>query len=438
MSFAGQVAFDALRCAGIAAIATALGWPLGRGRIGTSKWCLLLAPLLTPALVISYTCAPIALSLTDTPHALLAFYSGLLVLKLAPLAALARKLMPPSLSPEGAFCARLLPQRSMANQLRFRILFVGGAPWLAGVLIFLLTFADFELASLLSVGSWTVKLFDAQAGGIELAHAFRLTAWPTVIQIVPILVALALLIRTNAPAAAHDAGTSPSWWMYLLPAAVSFLPIARILSLALGGVSGFRWSDAFGQDFLVSVTVAAISAGLAWLLVSVTSRSITRLLLVLPALFGSLVLAIGVLRLSRSAWVPEALGNSPFPLIIAEALLLMPAAVLIRFLQETRAPTATLHLARMAGSRKLLLDLAVLPRLLAFGVLFMLAFFEFTAADILAPIGLTPVFARLHNLAHYGQTAVLSWMLLAAFGTPAALLALTVGVARLYARRDVR
>lgn len=438
MSFLDQVAFDAFRCAGLAAIATALGWPLGRGRLGGLKLCLLLAPLLTPTLVISYACAPIALSLTDTPRALLAFYSGLLVLKLAPLAALARRLMPPSLSAEGAFCAELLPRRSIMEHLRFRLLSVGGAPWLAAVLIFLLAFGDFELASLLSVQSWTVKLFDAHAGGIELAHAFRLTAWPILVQSLPILIGIGFLAQTATPAAVHDASKSPSLLWFVLPAAVSLLPVARVASLAAGSVSGFRWSDAFGQDLLVSIVVAAISAGIAWLWVSLMSRSYTRLLLTLPALFGSLVLAIGVLRLSRGGWVPEAFWNNPIPLIFAEVLLLMPAAVLIRFLLETRTPTAGLHLARMAGSRKLLLDLALLPRLLAFGVLFALAFFEFTAADILAPVGLTPVFARLHNLAHYGQTAVLSWMLLLAFITPASLLALTIGAARLYARRDVR
>ena len=51
---------------------------------------------------------------------------------------------------------------------------------------------------------------------------------------------------------------------------------------------------------------------------------------------------------------------------------------------------------------------------------------------------MTPVFVRLHNLAHYGQTAVLSAMLLATLGAPVLLLLLTAGVARLYARLDGR
>ena len=76
--------------------------------------------------------------------------------------------------------------------------------------------------------------------------------------------------------------------------------------------------------------------------------------------------------------------------------------------------------------------------LAAFALLFCWAYFDFTASSILAPIGLTAVFVRLHNLAHYGQTAVLSAMMLAAFATPAALLLLTLTAGRIYARRDGR
>ena len=60
---------------------------------------------------------------------------------------------------------------------------------------------------------------------------------------------------------------------------------------------------------------------------------------------------------------------------------------------------------------------------------------DFTASSILAPVGLTPVFVRLHNLAHYGQTAVLSAMMLAAFLAPVLAVALGGVVGRWYAGR---
>ena len=90
----------------------------------------------------------------------------------------------------------------------------------------------------------------------------------------------------------------------------------------------------------------------------------------------------------------------------------------------------------MAGVRRLLWDLALSRRMAAVGLVFLLAYFELTASALLAPIRFAPVFVRLHNLSHYGQTPILSLMLLAATLAPAALLALTLGLGRLYARRD--
>jgi ABC-type Fe3+ transport system permease subunit len=113
-------------------------------------------------------------------------------------------------------------------------------------------------------------------------------------------------------------------------------------------------------------------------------------------------------------------------------------AILLRAMLAARRPGEALHLARMAGSRRLIWDLSLEPSAAALGLVFVLSYFEFTSASILAPVRLTPVCVRLHNLAHYGQTAALSAMLLAATIAPAALLALTLGGARLYARHDAR
>jgi Na+/melibiose symporter-like transporter len=83
-------------------------------------------------------------------------------------------------------------------------------------------------------------------------------------------------------------------------------------------------------------------------------------------------------------------------------------------------------------------DFALQPRVVMLALLFTLAYTEFTAAAMLAPPGLTPVFVRLHLLSAHGPSAALSALLLAALLAPAALLALTFAAARFYARRDVR
>ena len=127
--------------------------------------------------------------------------------------------------------------------------------------------------------------------------------------------------------------------------------------------------------------------------------------------------------------------DTPLPLLLALTIILLPLALILRALLAMRRMSPMRHIARQLASRRLAWDLDSQPRLAAFGLLFCWAYFDFTAASILAPIGMTPVFVRLHNLAHYGQTAVLSAMMLAAFATPAVLLILILTAGRIHARR---
>lgn len=429
MNFHAQVAIDALRCCAIAATAFAIGWPLGGVRRTRLGWVCLLAPLLMPSLLISYAAAPLALHLHG--GVLVAFYSALLTLKLAPLAALTRDFFPPALSAEAAHCASLLP-RSSVEQTWFAIRAAGLSPWVALAVIFLLTFTDFELASLLAVKTWAVMLFDAHAGGLELGESLVRVAWPLAIQLAA-LAPLPWLIRATVTAPAR---TSPpesrgvaSIAPLLFAAFLCAAPLARIVWLAASGVASLRVQEVFAVDLLVSLGFATGASLGAWI-------AMRRLPVwcALPGLLGALVLAlfiVAAVQLPGLRWVRD----TPLPLLAAQALLLAPLAWMLRQLVQASTPRESLHLARMAGSRRLVWDLALQPRAGMLALLFLLAYFEFTAASILAPLGLTPVFARLHNLAHYGQTAVLSAMLLCAAAAPAALLALTVGAARLYARR---
>jgi hypothetical protein len=130
--------------------------------------------------------------------------------------------------------------------------------------------------------------------------------------------------------------------------------------------------------------------------------------------------------------------DTPLPLLLALTIILLPLALLLDVLLLMRRLSPMRHIARQLGSRRLAWVLEWQPQIGAFALLFCWAYFDFTASSILAPVGMTPVFVRLHNLAHYGQTAVLSAMMLAAFATPAVLLLLTVAAGRIYARRDGR
>src|SRR5688572_26979829 len=109
-----QIIADVWRCLAVAGFASALGWSIGARLPRVLPWWLniaLIAPLFTPALLISYTYAPVALRLTAVPWAHTVFYSALIAAKLIPLAALARRFFPPRISPEALFCAEIIPRR---------------------------------------------------------------------------------------------------------------------------------------------------------------------------------------------------------------------------------------------------------------------------------------------------------------------------------------
>lgn len=147
---------------------------------------------------------------------------------------------------------------------------------------------------------------------------------------------------------------------------------------------------------------------------STTLRFISQSLGV-PGLLGALVVSLLLLALFQTPLLRPAY-DTPLPLLLALTVLLLPPALLLGALWMPHSPAR--HLARQVGSRRLHWELETRPRAIAFGLLFCWAYFDFTASSILAPVGFTPVFVRLHNLAHYGQTAVLSAMLLAAVAAP--------------------
>jgi ABC-type Fe3+ transport system permease subunit len=456
MNDAVQVWLDALRSLTLAALVTWVGWRVGArlpARLGW-RWLLLVAPLVTPALLVGYTYAPLALGLAGAPSARLAFYSALVALKFLPLAALSRRFLAPPISPEAKFCAQLA-----GTARSFALRGAGPMPWAVALLIFLLIFTDFELAARLSLKTWTVMLFAGHAGGLALSQAVARAALPLTLCLAAIFV-LVLLLRKMPRASAREMhiGKTPRWVdATLLAAAVllGLVPLVRIAGQACSALGTLGVQEVLGEDVLASLTVAIAATGGAWLLVQFSVSRMGRaftLTVLLPGLLGALGLALVLLAVLhappldwfplrlRARWIRtfDFIARSPLPLVFAEVLLLAPVAFFLRQMLAAQQPGESLHLARMAGSRHLLWALALRPRAAALALLFSLAYAEFTAAAMLAPPGFTPVFVRLHLLTSHGQTATLSALLLAALLAPAAVLALTFAAARFYARRDVR
>ena len=396
-----------------------------RGRAGKWAWALLLAPLFTPPLLISYAYARLAIAAPPAGRELL--YLAALTLKLTPIAVLVATLLPSPLSPAALHLYRQQAQPNTTQWLLFKLRGSGEGLRIGAALVFLVAFADFELASLWSLRSWTVTIFDAQVGGLALGDTLRLAALPLAVQS-GVLVVLARHRPSSAKAAptlAPDRRRAPWAWLGAVGLVVTVLPIALIAGQAVAGLRSLAEHFVLGREIGVSVLFAAAAAICAQALASFSSPRLARALAA-PGLLGALVLALLTLALFQT---PPLRGtdDTPLRLVLVRSSLLLPLALLLRALWLRRSPA--LHLAEQSAHPQLRWHFQTRPRALALGLLFVWAYFEFTASSILAPIGFTPVFSRLHNLAHYGQTAVLSAMLLAATLAPVVILSLaTAGV----------
>jgi hypothetical protein len=442
MIFYSQIAVDFVWALAVAAAALAIGWSVARGaKVRAWFWALALAPMLTPALLVSYAWAHIAQTLGHWPWTLHAFHSGILTLKLAPIAALARHLFPPPLSSEGDYCHRLHGPRTRWERAWFLLRAAGALPWTIFGLLFLLTFPEFELASLWSLKTWPVALFDAHAGGLALRESLRLAMVPTLVQfavLAGVVFAASHLRPSRITAIRSRSSRAALGYIVIAFGVLTLWPLGLVTWQAVAGVRSLAYNTIFPKDLAASLTFAALSAVLVWFLVgAMLRRRFLAWAAIVPGLLGALVVALLTLAIFQLPGL-RVLYDTPVPLLEALVIILIPGALLLRRFVDAPRSAEALHLARLAGSRRLVWELDTEPRFAAVALLACWAWFDFTASSILAPTGLTPVFVRLHNLAHYGQTAVLSAMLFAAVAAPAAVLALTHGAVRLYARRDAR
>jgi hypothetical protein len=456
MGIGAQTMLALVRAIFIAALAMLASGPMsrwlatqhGHGRV--LAWGLLVVPFFTPTLLISYGMVRFSIALIVSTWGHEALYVGVLGLKLFPVAVVVRVLLPPPLSAEGRYAYQLVATVSSWARRWFHLRAAGQGPWIAGGLVFLLAFADFELASLWSVKTWTMAVFDAQIGGFALPETLRLAAFPFVIQLV-VLAALVLSRRDSVTGRAgggfkvnleKQAGvlaiaTPPAPflpWLYLAISAgfVTLVPLGIVIVQAVPGVPRLFENFVLGRELGASLLFALGATLAAASLVAFARKSrIPALFLAAPGLFGALTVSLIILSVFQVPLLRE-LYDTPIPLVLALTILLLPLAFLLGALW-LRA-SAGLHIAGQIPSRRLIWELQTRPRAIACAILFCWAYFDFTASSILAPTGFTPVFVRLHNLAHYGQTAVLSAMMLAAFATPVAVLLLTGTALHLYAR----
>jgi iron(III) transport system permease protein len=425
---------------------------LSRRRIA---WILLLAPYFTPTLLTGYAYANFSLSLIHHPTINLLFYSMLVGLKFTPIAGVIFHFTPAPISAEAIHCRRLATGSDSTLEHWMFLLKAGctRGPIAAFAVVFLCAFAEFEMASLMGVKSWTVTLFDGNAGGGALSDSLRRMVGPLLCEAAAVATVVIVLGRHRVKPSRRSAiTTKTSWfgWFYLLMAFVFVLMIPASMVL-WGTVRGFNLlfeNFVLSREIVSSLLFAAgatlmASVAVFWLGRSADRRSpgliIGKMILAIGiclGLLGPLLLSLAVLAAVQLPGLLP-LRDTPVPLVITLALVLLPLAFVLKRVLELIGYRSSLHLARLMPksppARELKWRLSTSGKFWIVVLLFVWAYWDLTASAILAPIGMTPVTVRLYNLMHYGQIAALSAMTCATFAAPILLFMLALGTRRWWA-----
>lgn len=386
---------------------------------------LCIVSVFAPGLLAAYAYAQWLLKLVHQPSIRELVYVGILVLRIAPAGALLHVLFPPRLGASGRHCLRLAPCATGRVRWKLRLRGVADTSGIVFTVAFLLAFHEFELASLTGIDAWTVRLFDAHAGGLPWSGAMRLAAAPFLVQCALVAGLVILLQRRCADSASMVPvmRQCPGWqsgivWSaaVLAVAAGAVVPAVLVGREAISGARQLVDTFALHREIVASL-LFGLGGGMLAFAAGALKPAAPLWSLVAVGLSGPLLLGLGAVRVFQFGMLRD-FYDSPLPLTIVLALLLLPVAVLLATLRRGTSSRAGAHVARLSGS--------LLPRwhisgqriLASVVLLCLLAYAELTASAILAPPGMTPAPVRLYNLMHYGQNAVLSAMALVTFLAP--------------------
>ncbi len=456
MMLADDCGWALLRAAGIALAAVVVAG-LTRDHLASASrrrgrllWALHLVPFLTPAALVGYAWSRFSLSLIRHAGWNQALYWALLWLKLTPVATLALYFAPSPIAPEALHSHRLLGRlsaRRLLSAVGFWLRGPGRAAAVGFALVFLLAFGEFEMASLLTIDTWPVALFDAQVGGLSLLASLRLALPALACEAGLLLLALAVLLSTREPPrATPPRHRRPRWparvavWLCLAVAlvAVTGVPLFVVLRGTIRGLRLMAETLALSRDVAASIGFALGGAALAYLLAGWFLRTVRRgggwrkplagaFVLCVPGLLGPLLLGLLLMAAFQVPGLRLVYGTA-LPLLLALGLLLLPFALLLRALLAVTRPGEAVHAASLLAvsaapdvaqaARRTVWEMRRRGLFWVAFLLFWWAYFELAASALLAPPAMTPVLVRLYNFMHYGQTSVLSAMVCVACAVP--------------------
>lgn len=421
-----------------------------RGRFWLALW----TGYITPTLLAGYAYADLAtVSLIRWDWGRELLYSLLMWVRMTPLAAMVVALAPRVVSPSGEHAWRMrrgLRGGGAGDRLgdaAFWLRTHGAACVGAWGLVWLMSIAEFEMASLMQVNSWSFDLFREFSGGLELGEAIARARWELVLGAAAaagMTLGLASAIRTRQtvrgerddapPAHDHGAGRIALAWAW------AALGVMLMLAYPLWvvGIDVARGLGAgrmvIGRDIAFSLWTSALAALAATAAGRLAARhlrgaaggvgGVTRAALVwacmLIAMGGTVPLAFAVLWLFRArplSW----LYGTPWMLIAGMAIWLLPWSVLLGLVFGTAGDSAR-HAARLlagspdAGVRRsswwTRARLASRGAWWSWVLLWFGGYMDVGLAAVLAPPGATPVAVTLYNQMHYSRSSALSLLVM--------------------------
>jgi ABC-type Fe3+ transport system permease subunit len=430
-------------------------------------WGLLLAPFLVPPLLVGYAYYRPALMLVNFPRTTEAVYWVVLFLRFFAAAVLIRLFAPPSpISAE----ARLLRRHDQAQKR----LISDGLTWLRGpgqasiaafAVVFLSCFQEFEIAALMGItagdvqspASWTVWLFNWQAGGPPLSESLAYALTPLLCElalIVPVLILLGSWIsspwRVEADVRRESRGIVSPLILIVATLLVAGGPALIVTRGALRGVQ----SQAASGPLLPEIGIAAAIASATVLATGVLCAAALGIssrkwrgwlvsLLSLPGALGSLVLSLGILWLFRRSALLM-FSQSLVPLILTVTLVLLPRSFLLATVLGSGRRAQAAYCAQMLAqspvasqrrsAARLIDELEVRRFFWAAVLVWYWAYWELTAPSILAPPAATPFVVRMYNFMHYRQDDPLSVMIVASILVPLAAITFLAAARRFVVR----
>jgi len=425
-------------------------------------WVLLLAPFLVPNLLVGYAYSRLALMLIHYPFWNDVAYGLLLLLKFFPAAVVIRVFAPPSpVSAEALHLQRLLRRhdeplvRRLSRELGSWVAGPGRVAIGAFVVVFLLAFQEFEIASLMGITtgdahspvSWTVSLFDAHAGGIALSDSLSQVVVPLLFELLVVLPAAVVLPAWMSSGLQTRRDFSPRarrWGasgLFVVVAALFLagVPSVVVLGGAVRGIENLETTLPALREIVIGAATALgaalLACGAAQLLLREkrtwqlrrAGRGLAIAICSLPGLLGPLVLSLAILALFQLPGF-RVLSQSLVPLILSLVLFVLPRAVILFAVTGIARRTHAAHSAwllvrspagkqRATGAR--LIDELQTRAIFWSGVLvWYWCYWELTPASLLAPPAAMSFCVRLYNFMHYGQGNALSTMLVTAIAVP--------------------